>query len=132
MATIHFRNAKILVGGFELSGDFNAIQVAFSAEMLDETAFGDSTRIHKGGLLVCDITGGGWWDGAAGHVDRILFDLVGDDDEIITVYANGITEGTSTDKGFAMKGVVETYNLKGDPGSLLGFDFAIQGRGIES
>lgn len=102
-----------------------------SAEMLDETAFGDSTRIHKGGLTVIDITGSGHYDSAAGTVDRILFGIVGTDDQVVTVFANGITEGTSTDKGFSFKGVVDHYNLSGDVGSLLEFDWAIMGRGIE-
>lgn len=131
MATLHFRNAKIFVDGFDLSGDSATINVAYSAEMLDETAFGDTTRIRKGGLLVADVTGSGYWNAAAGTVERILFDIVGTDDKIITVFANGLTEGTSTDKGFSFKGVVEHYNIGGDVGTLLPFDFAIQGRGIE-
>ena len=132
MATVHFRNAVILAGGFDLSGDHNGITVDLKAEMLDETAFGDSTRIHKGGLTVADISGKGNWDAAAGHVDRILFDLVGVDDTVVTVFPNGITEGTLTLMGFSVKGVVEHYNVGGDVGTLLPFDLAIMGRGIEA
>lgn len=132
MATLHFKSAKIFVDGYDLSGDHASVNAAFSAEMLDETAFGDSTRIHKGGLTVADITGSGYWNTSAGTADRILFDIVRSDDKVVTVFANGITEGTSTDRGFSMKGVVESYNVSGDVGSLLGFDFAIRGRGIEA
>ena len=78
------------------------------------------------------VDGSGHWDAAAGHVERILFDVVGTDDTLITVFPNGVTEGTTTDKGFAFKGVVERYNLSGDPGSLLAFETSIQGRGIEA
>lgn len=113
MATLHFRNAKVFVDGFELSGDHNEVAVNYSVELLDETAFGDSTRINKGGLTVVSVDGKGHWNAAAGTVDRILFDIVGSDDKIVTVFANGITEGTTTDKGFAMKGVLESYNLSG-------------------
>ena len=132
MATLHFRNARIFCDGFELSGDFESIEVAFSAESLDETAFGDSTRIHKGGLTVADVSGSGYWNGAAGTVDRILFDLVGADDKVISVFPNGITEGTATEKGFSMKGVVSEYNIGGSVGALMPFTFAMQGRGIEA
>ncbi|OHD24747.1 MAG: hypothetical protein A2Y38_06005 [Spirochaetes bacterium GWB1_59_5] len=132
MSTIHHRQARIFVGGYELSGDHNSISVAASAEMLDETAFGDSTRIRKGGLKTVEVIGAGHWDAAAGHVDAVAFDLVGTDDQIVTVFADGITEGTATDMGFSMKGVVDKYNLKGDVGSLLGFDLSIAGRGIEA
>ena len=106
--------------------------MAYSAEMLDETAFGDTTRIRKGGLLVADVTGSGHYDAAVNKPDPVIFGIVGTDDKIITVFANGITEGTSTDKGFSFKGVVEHYNIGGDVGTLLPFDFAIQGRGIEA
>lgn len=130
MATTHFRNAKILVAGYDISGDSNTINVEFSAEMLDETSFGDSTRIRKGGLTIGNINGGGFVDGTAGHVDVVAFSLVGVDDSVIFVFANGITEGSLTDMGFAMKGVVEKYDLNGDVGSLLGFDLSAMGRGI--
>ena len=130
--TVHLRNAKIYVDGYEISGDAAAVNVSLSSEVLDETAFGDSTRIHKGGLEDVVVTASGHWDADAGHVERVLFGIVGTDDKIITVFANGVTEGTSTDKGFSMKGVVDHYNLSGDVGSLLEFDTAIQGRGIEA
>ena len=132
MSTTHFRNARIFAGGYDLSGDHNAIALAVAAEMLDETAMGDSTRIRKGGLKVIDVTGSGHWDAAAGHVDGVLFGLVGVDDTIISVFANGLTEGVATDLGFATKGVVDKYNLKGDPGTLLGFDLSLMGRGMEA
>ena len=132
MPTVHFRNAKIFVGGYDISGDSSSVAVAYSAEMLDETAFGDTTRIHKGGLLDMQASIGGFWDALAGHVDAILWGIVGTDDQIVTVFANGITEGTSTDKGFSCKGVLESYNLSGDVGALLAFDASIQARGIEA
>lgn len=132
MATLNFRNAKIFVDGFELSGDFESIEVALASEMLDETTFGDDTRINKGGMKTANVSGAGYWNAAAGTVDRIMFSIVGSDDKVITVFANGLTEGTSTDKGFSCKGVVDTYNIGGAVGALLPFDFAIQGRGIEA
>ena len=132
MSTIHLRDSRIFVDGYELSGDFESIEVAVAAEMLDETTFGDTTRINKGGLKTVNVSGAGYWNAAAGAVERIMFSIVGSDDKLITVFANGLTEGTSTDKGFACKGVVDTYNIGGTVGALLPFDFAIQGRGIEA
>ena len=132
MATTHFRDARIYANGYDLSGNHNAIGVSASAEMLDETAFGDSTRIRKGGLKVVDVAGSGHWNGSAAHVGAVAFGLVGVDDTIVAVFANGLTEGTATDMGFATKGVVSKYDLKGDVGALLAFDLAIMGRGIEA
>jgi hypothetical protein len=130
VATIHYRNARILVGGYNISGDSNSLGVNLAAEMLDETSFGDSTRIRKGGLKTADVQGAANWDASAGHVDAILFGVVGVDDQVVTVFANGITEGTATDMGFSMKGVLDKYNVKGDVGSLCTVDFSIMGRGV--
>ncbi len=132
MATLDYRDARIYVDGYELSGDFDTLNVALSAETLDETSMGDTTRIRKGGLTVADIDGSGFWDGAAGHVDQLAFGIVGTDDKIITVFANGLTEGTATDKGFSFKGVLNKFNLKGTVAQLLAFDFGAKGRGIEA
>src|SRR5438093_2203628 len=132
MATLNFRDARIYVDGYELSGDFNSIGATVKAEILDETSFGDTTRIHKGGLVVTDVAGDGNWDAAAGRIESIAFSLVGVDDKVISVFANGITEGTATDKGFSMKGVVDEYTIGGNVGALLPFKFAIKGRGIEA
>lgn len=135
-----FYNAKIYVDGFELTGDFESIELAYSAEILDQTTFGDSTRIHRGGLKVADVSGSGFWaaDGttaqSGGDVDRILFGIVGSDDKVITLFPDGITEGsTSNDKkGYAMKGVVSEYNIGGGVGAMLPFNFAMMGAGIEA
>ena len=132
MATVHYRNAKIFAAGYDLSGDHNMIGVELSAEMLDETCFGDTTRIRKGGLTLANVTGAGFWDASAGHVDAILFGQVGVDDVVVLVFPNGITEGSLTDMGFGFKGVVEKYDLKGDVAQLLAFDTSILGRGIEA
>src|SRR4051812_24710667 len=113
MSTLNFRDARIFVDGYELSGDFDEIGVTLAADMLDETSFGDTTRTHKGGLTMADIAGGGNVDTAANHIDGIAFGVVGIDDKVITVFANGLTEGVSTDKGFSFKGVLEKYDLKG-------------------
>ena len=123
MGSVFYRDARVFVGGYNLSGDHSAVSVALSAEMLDETAMGDSTRIHKGGLTVVDVEGSGHWNATAAHA--------GVDDTIVTVFANGLTEGTETDMGFAMLGVLESYNIGGDVGGLLPFDYAIRGRGIQ-
>lgn len=129
MATLAFTNAKIFVDGYDISGHSASVTVVITVDMLDETCFGDGTRIHKGGLTTADITGNGYFDTAAGSADQILFALVGQDDKIVTVFPAGITEGGSTPGAYALKGVMEHYNLQGDVASLLQFDFGIMGRG---
>lgn len=130
MATVHYRNAKVYAAGFDLGGDFNSLALALASEMLDRTTFGASTRTNKGGLTTMAVSGSGFWNADAGAVDRIAFDLVGVDDTVVTVFPDGITEGTAG--GRSAKGVVERYDLAGEVSGLLGFTFAAMGRGIEA
>lgn len=130
MSTLNFRNARIFVDGYELTGDFNELAVEFKSEIADATTFGDSTRTHRGTLSLADITGKGLWNGDPNQVAAVCFAIVGTDDKVISVFANGLTEGGVTDEGFSMKGVLETWNVGGAVGVLLPFDFAIRGRGI--
>jgi hypothetical protein len=130
MATVHYRDAKLLIDGSNLSASLNELSVEYAAEMLDETAFGDDTRINKGGLLTAAISGGGHAEFEAESVEDIVFNRVGTDGTVIVVFPNGITEGTVTDMGYAMLGVVESFTLGDAVGTLLPFTMAAMGRGI--
>lgn len=130
MSTVHFRDARIFVDGFDLSANHNNVSVEMKVDVLDQTTFGYVTRIHRGGLTDIGITGKGFWDPTPAFVDRVMFALVGVDDKVATLFPNGITEGAQ--QGFASKGVLEHYNVSGEVGSLLNFDMAFQGRGIDA
>src|SRR5262245_52388016 len=130
MATIHFRNAVIIIGGAHLSGTFNEINVDYGSETLDETAFGDTTRINKGGLYTATITGKRFVEFGTNGVEDVLFGAVGTDGTPIIIFADGITEGTTTDKGFAMLGVVSAFNIGSQVGTVLPFDMTVSSRGI--
>ena len=125
-----FTNAEIYFGGAELTGQFNQVSLDFNAESLDETVFGLATRKKKGGLRVATATGRGFFEAAAGSIDRILYDGVGAD-EVFTVFPEGITEGsTSTGAGFSFKVTQSRLDLGGAVGEILPFSFEAQGRGI--
>lgn len=150
MATILFRNAFVLINGAELTAALHELNVEYGAEMLDATVFGLNTRTHKGGLLMGGISGKGFMESAT-DIERVLFQGLGGgasltgaqnpayqsgviiEDSIITVYPDGITEGSlTTGMGFYMKGVLKTFNLGGAVGTLLTIDFAADTRGIET
>lgn len=130
MATVLFTDAHILVNGSSLRASLTGLTVDYNAELLDETAFGDDTRIHKGGLFVADITVRGHLEFGSDGVEDVFFNAVGDDNTIIVVFADGITEGTTTDKGYAMRGVVESFNFGSAVGTLLPFDMVCRGQGL--
>ena len=77
MATVHFRNAYIWVNGVDLSAHAAECTLNYSSETLDETAFGDVSRLFKGGLINWSLSIRFHQDFAASGPDATLFSLVG-------------------------------------------------------
>lgn len=150
MATILYRNAQMLVNGAELTAALHDLSVDYMAEILDATPFGADTRVHKGGLYTGKIAGKGWFDGAV-NTEPVLFLGVGSgaalastqnpayqsaveiEDTIFAIFPDGVTEGSqTTGMGYALKGVLSTFNMGGADGTLLDCTFAAESRGIEA
>ena len=132
MSTIVYRSAKLLIEGTELTGALHDLSMEYSAEMLDETTFGDDTRIRKGGLKMGSISGAGYFDGAIG-TEAVLFPNTGTDDVILSIFPDTIVEGgLSSGRGYAMKGVLDKFDMGGKVGELLDIDWSCQSRGIEA
>lgn len=130
MATLVYTDARIFIGGYNLSADHNELGLDYAADMLDVTVFGDDTRTRQGGLDGATLTGTGFWNGGIGNADDALFGFVGSSKEPLTVFANGITEGTTTDKGFAFESVVESYNIGTTVGEMMTFNLTAQSAGV--
>ena len=131
MSTLHWRNPKVEVNGTDLSDNFSSAALNLSAEMLDETAFGDTTRIRKGGLFDWSIELNAHQDFVSGEVDSTFFALVGvtacielRPQNICSTVINPIYSGI---------GIIESYNpIGGDVGSLLDAPITIQSAGALS
>jgi hypothetical protein len=130
LATLIYTDAKLLLGGYNLSADHNELGLDYAAEMLDVTVFGDDTRTNQGGLDSATLTGSGFWNGGYGNADDVLFNLAGATKVPLAVFANGITEGTATDKGFAFEAVVESYNIGTTVGEMMSFSLTAQSAGV--
>jgi len=131
MATVIYTDAKLFVDGYNLSADHNDLGLDYAAELQDVTAFGDSTRTRTGALTTASVSGSGFWNGGTGNADDALFNLVGKNQKVLTIFANGITEGTSTNKGYAFKTVVESYNIGNTVGSMMTFDLTANSAGVD-
>jgi hypothetical protein len=131
MATVIYKDAKLFVGGYNLSADSNELGLDYSADMLDVTTFGDDTRIRTGGLDSATISGTGFWNGGTGNADDALFELMGGDKVPLTVFADGITEGVATDKGYAFQAVVANYNIGNTVGEMMTFDISAESAGTQ-
>lgn len=132
MSTILYRDAVMIVSGTAIQTALNELAIAYAAEMLDETCFGDDTRVNKGGLFTGTISGSGFFDNAVG-TETILFTKTGTDDIVFALFPDGVTEGsTTTGRGYAMKGVLSAFEVGDSVGALLGVTFSAESRGIEA
>jgi hypothetical protein len=127
-----FTNAKLLLGGHDISSDMNQLALSVTAEMLEKTTFGAGTRVYKGGLKKIRLTGAGLVQEGTDLVGPFLYDEVGAEDEVLSVWPVDIIEGsTSTGSGYAFKCVTGKYTpLAGGVGELLKFQVEAEGRGI--
>lgn len=89
-------DAGILVDQYNLSGDMNSVALEESAEAKDATTFGQTTRVHKGGLLEVQLRA----EGLVNHngtngADDVLPGMVGNTQSVhvVTVAPQGLTEG---------------------------------------
>ncbi|MGA9851842.1 MAG: hypothetical protein WBR15_02805 [Gammaproteobacteria bacterium] len=83
------KNALVVLGGYNLSGDMNSLALSYKAAALDDTRFGDNTNQKIGGLKDIAISCKGFWDTGT---DAELFNDVGQGD--IMTMASLPAEGT--------------------------------------
>lgn len=128
MSTLHFRNALVEINGTNLSDHFASLTLNYSSEMLDETAFGDSTRIRKGGLKDWSIDLVAHQDYAASEIDATLFSLVGTT-VCVEIRPQNICS-TVVNPRYDGIGVIESYQpVGGQVGTLLDAPITIQSAG---
>ena len=133
MATVVYKDAAVFFAGVDLSAQLNETTLDYGAEMLDATTFGQTTRIRAGGLKTDRVSMRGFWDAdtVSFQPDLTLFEEIGVDDRVVTLFPDGITEGsTGAGSGYAFKVVAMSYVPGGTVGELLAFTFTAEGRGI--
>lgn len=126
MATQVLTDPKLYVGEYDLSGDLNAVALNYAAEMLDATAFGQTTRIHKGGLKTVGLSGEGFWSGGSDLVDDALFAKIGVADVPVTVVPAGETVANPC---YLFRCIHGSYAPGADIGEMLRFSVSAEGSG---
>lgn len=122
MPTVVLKNVVLLLDGAALHGEFSELSVEYGAESLDATTFGNTTRIHKGGLFTGAVSGSGFVALGQWAAEQLLSSRLSQDDTIIVAFPNGVTEGVAC--GYGMRGVVESLQMGGAVGVLLPFTMA--------
>lgn len=124
MATQVLTNAKLLVNGFDFSGDMNALSLEYGAELQDNTTFGADTRSRKGGLKTVTLGGEGFWNAdGTDEPDDVLFGRVGQDTSVMTVAPN---DGAAGSIAYIVNGIVGQYSHGGAIGDMHGFSVAAE------
>lgn len=128
MATVVYRNAYFWLNGIDYSADMAELGLDYGAEMLDETAMGDDTRINKGGLKTWKITGKAHQDFASAHVGANFHALVGTTTCFELRPLNSCS--TQINPSYTGIGILENAPpVAGGVGSLLDMSFAINSAG---
>lgn len=131
MPTTVWRNAYFWINNVDYSFDIAELTLEYAAEMLDETAMGDDTRINKGGLKRWSVKAKAHQDFASAHVGANLFALVGTTTCIEIRRDNSCT--TQLNPSFSGIGVLQDHPpFGGAVGSLLDMSFTIQSAGTLS
>lgn len=131
MGQLVFQNAKIFFAGANLQTDLNQVDVNTARAMLNATVFGDTFLRNRAGIAIVNASIAGFWN-AGTNPDKpypTLFDNLGSDDKLLSVFPTTIEEGSTTNKGLAFNATQSRFNLRGRHGDLLGFDAAFTGRG---
>ena len=122
MAVHVFRDARVLVGGQELTGQVRATQLSYGAESLDKTTLGSTTRQFTGGLKTVAFSHEGFWYSATtastDALDSARFAEIGTSGTVVTVAA-ATSEGAPA---YLFRSLFTEYAPRGSVGELFGYN----------
>ena len=132
MAHRVFTDAFLSINGVDLSDHVESVTLTYSAELVDDTTMGDTTRTRIGGLLDWSISADLAQDLAASEVNATLFSLVGSTFAVILRADNSEGVGAAN-PNFTGTGILESYiPVGGSIGERLNTSITIQAAGALS
>jgi len=117
-------NARIWVGGFNFSGDLNAIALKYGADMVDKTNFA-SGGVHErlAGLQSFSFQHEGYWNGGANAVDDAIWNsLFAIKNSVMSLDPMGA--GAEGDDAYAGQIEVAKYEPGAKIGDMLAFSLS--------
>ncbi len=109
MASFVLKDAEVFINAVELSDRVTAVTLNYEADLQEETAMGDFTRIRLAGLLDWSIDVTFKQDFAASEVDATLFPLIGAAAFTVTVMADKTAGVGATNPKYSGSAVLATY-----------------------
>lgn len=128
---IVFKDVRIFFGGYEPTSQHNRLSLEFDVVPLEVTAFGDGTRVVRGGLKHARAAAAGYYAAGNNQVDPVYFDSLDLQDAVFMVFPQDVVEGsTSTGSGFQFKADLLRYSPVGQRhGDVHRFTVSAEGRG---
>lgn len=129
MATRVLSDAFVSIDGTDLSDHLKSVTLTYNAELLDDTAMGDTTRSKKGGLFDWSCSLEFYADEASSNVQQTFFALVGATTALII--RPDKSEGVgATNPNYTCTGIVSGFPLvAGSVGDLQMATIDIQAAG---
>lgn len=121
MAEYVATNRKLFFGGYDLSGDSVSLNLGVSADALDATVFGLTTRKNIGGLQSVEANVEGLWKGGDAANDNALFSNIGVSNVPVVF---GPVDGAEGSVAYFFKAMHANYDVGGPIGEILKFSFA--------
>lgn len=127
MANKVIKNARLWIGGYNLSGDVNRLAMSLSAELLDDTTLEDSARSRLPGLLVSALQCEGFWDAGAGKPDDVVDGYFAIADVPVSVCP--IAAAAAGSRAFTFRAALADYQRGAQVGELFKFSAGAEGSG---
>lgn len=120
-------NARLFVGGFDLSCDFNSLSLSTEVEEHDVSTFcNNGYRSRVAGLSDIGLSGSGFWDSdGTSEPDDVFFGNLGLDNVAMTVVPEALSDGG---RAYSFQGVQFEYSPNGNVGQPLAFDVSARGK----
>lgn len=114
----HGKNAKVLVGSYDLTTSFKEFTASTNIDMAETSAFGNSYKTYVQGLGESTIGLTGMWSGGASEVDDVLGGLIGAAGTLpVTICPQGYGLGY---KGFGIGANESSYEVTASIGDVVG------------
>jgi len=117
MATLVLTDAFLSIGGTDYSANVQSVKLNYTAETLDDTAMGDTTRSNAGGLKVWSLDVTFLNDYVDNGIDEVLFGLVGTTAALIFRPVKGTVVGPGN-PNYTGTGILEGLPQGGGVGAL--------------
>lgn len=120
------QNGKILLNGFDLSGDHNQIGLTVAREERDVTTFGKAGVQRIAGMQSFEVSGSGFFEAGTGKIDTVVAPNLGTSGAELTILPQGTSVGSK-----AFIGEINTFEYApgGSVGDAMGFTFAGRSEG---